>query len=199
MAKPFTACSIDGCNGNASPKAKGARGWCNAHYTRWRRHGDPLSGTTRFGEPERFLAAAISTQGDDCLIWPFCRDGHGYAMLRRNGVVNYVSRVVCEAANGAPPSSMHQAAHSCGNGAKGCVNPRHIRWATRSQNEMDKVSHGTSKRGEGNHNAKLTEANVRQIRKLRNTCTRKELADTFGVQQPAIDKILCGQRWGWLK
>lgn len=30
-------CSIDGCNTDAI-----ARGWCNVHYTRWRKHGDPL-------------------------------------------------------------------------------------------------------------------------------------------------------------
>lgn len=32
-------CSIDGCE-----KKLAARGWCNAHYLRWRNHGDPLVG-----------------------------------------------------------------------------------------------------------------------------------------------------------
>lgn len=32
-------CSIDGCS-----KPTLARGWCSAHHTRWRRHGDPLAG-----------------------------------------------------------------------------------------------------------------------------------------------------------
>ena len=33
------ACSIDGCTSKVV-----ARGWCNAHYLRWRHHGDPLGG-----------------------------------------------------------------------------------------------------------------------------------------------------------
>lgn len=32
-------CSIDGCATRAV-----SRGWCSAHYERWRRHGDPEAG-----------------------------------------------------------------------------------------------------------------------------------------------------------
>jgi hypothetical protein len=31
-----TPCSVDGCD-----KQSDARGWCNMHWQRWRRHGDP--------------------------------------------------------------------------------------------------------------------------------------------------------------
>ena len=34
-------CSIDGCERPAA-----TRGWCNAHYIRWRRSGDPLGCST---------------------------------------------------------------------------------------------------------------------------------------------------------
>ena len=33
----YVVCNIDGCD-----KIHHARGWCRAHYTRWRRFGDPL-------------------------------------------------------------------------------------------------------------------------------------------------------------
>ena len=33
-------CKVEYCNNKAS-----CRGWCNAHYSRWYRHGDPLGGT----------------------------------------------------------------------------------------------------------------------------------------------------------
>ncbi|GAA2485017.1 hypothetical protein GCM10010406_21590 [Streptomyces thermolineatus] len=35
-------CSIDNCT-----RPRLARGWCEAHYRRWRRHGAPLAGRTR--------------------------------------------------------------------------------------------------------------------------------------------------------
>lgn len=31
------ACAVEGCDGEAT-----TRGWCHAHYQRWRKHGDPL-------------------------------------------------------------------------------------------------------------------------------------------------------------
>lgn len=36
----MASCSIDGCG----KRAINSRGWCNAHYHRWQRHGDPLGG-----------------------------------------------------------------------------------------------------------------------------------------------------------
>src|SRR5690606_9617480 len=41
-------CSIEGCN-----RPHRTRGWCDAHYTRWRKHGDPLAGgPIRTSRPE---------------------------------------------------------------------------------------------------------------------------------------------------
>lgn len=37
--KATRTCTIDGCQ-----KPVLARGWCSAHWTRWKRHGDPLGG-----------------------------------------------------------------------------------------------------------------------------------------------------------
>lgn len=50
-----------------------------------------------------------------------------------------VSRLVCEEANGPPPTSKHDAAHNTQGGCVGriCVNPSHLRWATRSANMLD--------------------------------------------------------------
>src|SRR5690625_3504708 len=37
--KPTRKCSIEGCD-----RPTRSSGWCGAHYARYRRHGDPLSG-----------------------------------------------------------------------------------------------------------------------------------------------------------
>lgn len=131
-------CSIEGCD---RPIYSRKFGWCGAHYRRGLRHGDPLVGRTHDGEPHRFLAEeVIPYSGEKCLDWPYARDGRGYARIRLDGKARLVSRVVCEHAYGAPPTSDHQAAHSCGRGQFGCVTPSHLRWATQSENEADKIA-----------------------------------------------------------
>jgi len=49
-------CQIDGCNGKHV-----ARGWCDAHYMRWRRHGDPEAG----GPPQAQRGVVCSIEGCD--------------------------------------------------------------------------------------------------------------------------------------
>lgn len=43
-----------------------------------------------------------------------------------------------------------------------CINPAHLRWATRAENEQDKITHGRSNRG---RSKALTGVRVRRIRK----------------------------------
>ena len=84
-------CSLDGCD---RPAAK--RGWCNAHYLRWRRHGDPLAGRAFDGVVGRFLRdVVLDHKGDACLFWPYARSGYGYGQIYHLGRTQYVHRIVC--------------------------------------------------------------------------------------------------------
>lgn len=195
----FESCRVAGCERNAHHDARGRRGWCSAHYQRWRRHGDPLSGGTLYGEPKVALAEAIAFVGEDCLFWKFGKSGGGYGQIQVDGKKLYVHRLVCEAVNGPSPSTGHEAAHSCGNGHLGCCNPAHLRWATQAENTNDRVIHGTSNRGERSASAKLTEADVIEIRSLRGVALQRDLAARFGVSERAIGDVLSGKKWGWLE
>lgn len=191
MAPKFSTCSVDGCNN--PPKA---RGWCEAHYQRLRRYGDPTGGgplTTPRGKPREFFEAALIYQADDCLIWPYGRRGYtGYASMGSQGV----HRLVCERVHGPPPSSSHQAAHSCG--VRNCVNPRHIRWASKKENFADELMHGTRIRGTKSWNAKLTEDDVREIRRLRLYLSEPQIAAMFNVTRPTVASIMQRRTWAWL-
>ena len=55
----------------------------------------------------------------------------------RGGKNKYVARLVCEETYG-PPFDGAEAAHKGVCVGNLCVNPDHMYWATRSQNEMDK-------------------------------------------------------------
>jgi hypothetical protein len=87
---------------------------------------------------DAFLHKAINYTGTDCLRWPFYVDRFGYARLRRlrmkYGTIS-VSSAVC----GPPPTPKHEAAHSCHNGCSGCVNNKHLRWATHRDNSADVI------------------------------------------------------------
>lgn len=193
MAHRFKPCSVEGCNGNAHYSASGGRGMCQTHCRHSRK---PLS--EKWGACPRWIDAHKDYTGDDCLTWPFGRNAGGYAEGWYRGRRQIVGRVMCEAVNGPPPRSGLDAAHSCGKGADGCVNPRHLRWATRSENHMDKVQHGTSNRGVRNPNAKLTADDVRWIRKSSGSLSQSAIADILGVDQSNISHVLAGRSWRWL-
>ncbi len=195
MATP-AVCNIEGCG-----KPHLARGWCESHYRRWRRHGDPEAGGTANGALRDWINdVAIPYLGDDCLIWPFARDKDGYA---QGGHPDHLSqrayRVICEFTQGPPPTPRHEAAHSCGRGKEGCVAPRHLSWKTHIDNEADKRAHGTLLVGSRHSNARLTEADVREVRRLFGTMTHSAIAERFGVSRPTISMIASGATWDWLK
>jgi hypothetical protein len=184
-------CSIPDCG-----KPHVAGGWCSAHYMRWKRHGDPLAGNTTPGQPLRYLRETVFTyDGNECLLWPFgCTTG-GYGVIWIDGAVRYVHRVVCADAHGEAPDGKFEAAHSCGNGHKGCCTKRHLSWKTPLANTADRFIHGTQTMGEAHHTAKLTEKQVREILSLKGKIMQKDIAVLFGVSKSRISSI--HRRVGW--
>jgi hypothetical protein len=193
--KPARICSVEGCG-----KPVFGHGWCNAHYSRWRRHGDPSCGSTAPGEAQRFYREVVLTyDGIDCLIWPYGKAGLGYGIIHdESGANRYVHRLVCEELHGLAPTSEHEAAHSCGRGHQGCVAKRHLSWKTSAGNKADQLIHGTRIRGTSQWNSKLTESDIREIRALRGVQHQKHTAVRFNVTKSQISRIQKRQAWGWV-
>ena len=186
-------CSIPNCG----KPAKG-RGWCGAHWFRWRKHGDPLVCYRTFGVALRYYhEVVLAYDGDDCLIWPHARN-HGYGVLRADGRNHHVHRLACEHVNGSPPTPKHEAAHLCGRGKQGCVTKGHLAWKTSAENNADRIVHGTSNRGERCGSAKLTEADVREIRALEGTMFQREIGERYGITYSAVNDIFHRRTWAWL-
>lgn len=186
-------CTVDGCG-----KRQQAFGLCCAHYTRKRRHGDAFGGRTARGEPMEWINSHLSHDGDECLIWPYAL-ARGYGVLVVDGRMRVASNYMCELLHGPAPEGQEDAAHSCGKGNKGCVNPRHLRWASRSDNCNEKLAHGTMTIGEQSHMAKMTEKQVRDIRALRaKGVPVGELAAKFSMSRAGIYLILNKTNWRWV-
>lgn len=73
------------------------------------------------------------------------RRGQRRPIIREAGTgsrVLSVARWICEMYQGPPPSRAHEAGHTCpGSEREDCVNPRHLRWMTRVENEQWKHSY----------------------------------------------------------
>lgn len=142
---------------------------------------------------ESFLESASRHEGDECVLWPFGRLPSGYGRFSKNGKNVYAHREVCRRAHGEPPFSRAHAAHGCGNGSGGCVNRKHLRWATPTQNAADKIMHGTSLAGERNHRSKLTADQVVAIRQ--DGRATRDIAKAFGVTASNVSHIKRADTW----
>lgn len=197
MDSKFSACLIEGCEGNSHYTAYGSSGLCCAHYKRKKKTGDPLGSQKKDGPALAWLKQAAASVKDECVIWPYARNPKGYGQVRVNQKIYLAHRVVCEIAHGPAEPGM-DAAHSCGNGHEGCVNPSHLRWDSRSGNFGDKLEHGTSNRGERNSLAKLSRDDIVRIRGLKGEMTQKQIASEYDIDQSNVSKIQTGVSWFWL-
>jgi hypothetical protein len=88
---------------------------------------------------EEFFEYALTYEGEDCFIWPYGRDSYGYA--RRGSLI--VHTQICIITHGPRPADHFDAAHSCGNGHLGCINPKHLSWTTHSENVKAGITENT--------------------------------------------------------
>ncbi len=146
-----------------------------------------------------FIGYASQFKSDVCLFWPFGKNSAGYGHFVHNGKHTLAHRIVCEAANGVAPHPKAEAAHLCGNGHLGCVNPKHLAWKDRKGNAEDMTAHGRSQRGERHYQAVLTEENVHFIRRNYPAMTIAKIAKSLGVSRGVVTAVLRGASWSWLQ
>lgn len=145
------------------------------------------------GAGVKFLRDHVNDPDGECLIWPMYRNPNGYGNLGFEGKQFWAHRFMCELANGPPPSSDSEAAHSCGRGADGCVHPRHLSWKSASGNALDCRRHGTQVRSVHGVGGRLTKEAVAEIRALRGQMTQEAIAAKFKISPPTVRDIFHGR------
>lgn len=111
-------CSIEGCE----KLINNSRVWCQMHYSRWLRHGDPtVALKKRGGIAERIWSKVRKTEG--CWEWTASKNPGGYGHFTVNGKTRNAHRAVYELLVGLVPFGL-TLDHLCRNRA--CVNPDHL-------------------------------------------------------------------------
>lgn len=132
-------CSLAECQG-----VKDRRGFCNAHYIKWRRYGDPLASPLT---PEARFMKKVQVQEGGCWNWTgaqYTPRAGGYAQFTVNNsklkahIWSYRHFV------GPIPSGL-QLDHECRN--RICVNPRHLRPVTNKQNQENRSANRNNPTG----------------------------------------------------
>ena len=125
-------------------------------------------------------------------------NSHGYPSVRitvggqRKRIA--VHRLIAAEFHGLKPSDKHEIRHL--NGDKTDNRAVNLCWGTRKDNANDREKHGNTVRGENHPRAKLTEANVREIRRRRAEGEAYTLiAKRFGVTAEAVRYAAIGHSW----
>lgn len=145
---------------------------------------------------ERFWSYVQKADGDGCWVWIGQRDKDGYGVFGVGGKKLKAHRISYELHKGQLTSSI-LVQHKCDN--RPCICPDHLEPGVPKSNAVDRAQKGRSARHAGatNGRAKLTEAQVREIRRLCKTTntTYRDLGRQFGVSDVLIRKIEHRQLW----
>lgn len=129
-----------------------------------------------------------------CWIWIGAILKKGYGAFGFRGKVQNAHRVAYTLYVDEIPDGL-LVCHHCDNRA--CVNPQHLFLGTSLDNTLDmmrKRRHNPVK-GESNAHAKLTENDVRLIRKRAIDHSRQEIASVFKISISHVDKIINRRKW----
>jgi len=170
---------------------KGKRDFCSANC-----YFESGAGPARKTLLERFTPHLSAPNANGCILWQGATTPNGYGVIGSGGhFANNIPahRAAWEFANGPIPAGLF-VCHHCD--VRACVNPDHLFLGTQADNLQD-MAKKNRRKGERQPNHKLTDIQVREIRKLyaQGGISELQLAQQFGVTPSNIHAILKRGTW----
>ena len=125
-----------------------------------------------------------------CWVWTGYRQKFGHGWTRYGLAHRYAWTLL----RGEIPAGKFLC-HTCDNPP--CVNPDHLYVGDRLDNQGDMKRRGRSTFGERNPKAKMTAAQVIEMRRLRSEegLTLRELSERFPITETVVQQICAGKKW----
>lgn len=129
-----------------------------------------------------------------CWIWTGRISKAGYGYLSLGGESFFAHRLSFRIAHGEPGQGLH-VCHTCD--VRACVNPAHLYAGTAKQNSSDAVERDRIAHGERAGPARLTAAQVTEIRDrfASGTSSIASMAKEFGVSGNSIGNVVHRKTW----
>lgn len=178
---------------------------CGQHFLAWRRDQRYCSracrGRSDTQPPEMRFWRLVDKDGDwdECWVWKGSVTSAGYGTFTLSTsprVTVQPHRFSWQLAHG-PIAAGYYVLHRCDNPL--CVRLSHLFIGTHADNMADMARKGRNRqpKGEANAWAKLTDGDVREIRRLLadGGMSQQRIGQRFGIHQTAVSKIKLGQGW----
>lgn len=142
---------------------------------------------------DRFMKRVSPEPNSGCWLWFGSGTNDGYGQIGIDGRNHLAHRISFELHYG-KISPDTKVLHSCD--LPCCVNPEHLFLGTQADNmaDMVKKKRHARLRGEAHGRAKLTDDDVRTIRRFSGR-THAAIAADFGVSDVLVSQILSGKIW----
>ena len=146
-------------------------------------------------QKDRFYKCCIPVTETGCWLWMLAsdKDGYGKAKVYRKYIRAHRWSWILHF--GPIPSNL-QVLHRCD--VPACVNPDHLFLGTNLDNDKDKRNKGREYKLPIHRHPKVTENDVREIRRLRGVVKIVDLGQRFGLHHSQISRIQNGIYWSHL-